>query len=178
MGNETQIFDHYEDGEYKAVNVRRGAGKMGRLSDDSVYAEHNLYPVVGSKPVFNADTQTCTGPTRSFDEENKVSRLSWTVADIPLSTLSERLKADVTVRTQERLDDFARTKTYDSILSACTYATSAVERLKTEGQYCVSVRDDTWEKLYLILEEVESGDREMPENFSEIESELPVLVWP
>ena len=93
-------------------------------------------------------------------------------------TKAEQLQTSVEERTQARLDEFARTKTYDSILSACTYATSAVPRLLAEGQYCVSVRDETWSVLYTILGEVEAGTRPMPEGFDDIESELPELAWP
>ena len=79
--------------------------------------------------------------------------------------------------TQQRLDNFAKTRNYDSILSACTYATSAVPKFRTEGQYCVEARDATWAKLYSILEEVNQGIRPMPTGFSDIELELPVLIW-
>ena len=91
---------------------------------------------------------------------------------------AEELQKEVTQATQKRLDDFARTKTYDSILSACTYATSAIPRLQTEGQYCVTARDNTWETLYTILEEVAAGTRALPSGYDEIEPLLPVLAWP
>ena len=90
----------------------------------------------------------------------------------------ENVYQEITGSTQLRLDDFAQTKTYDSILSACTYATSAIERLQAEGQYCVTSRDNTWETLYTILAEVKEGTRPMPSGYDEIEPELPVLAWP
>jgi hypothetical protein len=80
--------------------------------------------------------------------------------------------------TQLRLDQFAQTRMYDSILSACTYSTSAVSKFQVEGQYCVQIRDLTWEKISAIIEEVNQGIREIPTTFSEIEPELPVLEWP
>ncbi len=80
--------------------------------------------------------------------------------------------------TQVRLDTFAKTRNYDGILSACTYATSAVLKFKTEGQYCVNQRDATWAKLYQMLAEVQAGTRPMPTGYTDIEAELPVLVWP
>ena len=40
--------------------------------------------------------------------------------------LAEQLYKEVVDATQRRLDDFARTRNYDGILSACTYATSTV----------------------------------------------------
>ena len=84
----------------------------------------------------------------------------------------------IVARTQQRLDDFARTRNYDGILSACTYATSTVPKFKDEGQYGVEARDATWAKLYEMLAEVEGGTRPMPSGYSDIEGELPELVWP
>lgn len=87
------------------------------------------------------------------------------------------LKTEVTVKTQQRLDDFAKTKNYDSILSAATYATSKIPKFAAEGQRAVDLRDETWAKLYEILESVTTGQRVAPKTFEEIEIELPVLSW-
>jgi hypothetical protein len=91
---------------------------------------------------------------------------------------AERLQENVTTSTQQRLDDFAKTRNYDGILSACTYATSTVLKFKTEGQYCVEARDATWAKLYEILAEVQSGQRPVPNGYADIKGELPALEWP
>lgn len=99
------------------------------------------------------------------------------IATDQASKLSNLVKG-ITDATQTRLDDFARTRNYDGILSACTYAYSAVPKFAAEGQYCVNTRDNTWATLYTIMGEVEAGTRPMPSGFSDIESDLPVLVWP
>ena len=93
---------------------------------------------------------------------------------IPQPPVQEQIVA----ATQQRLDDFAKTRNYDGILSACTYATSTVPNFKTEGQYCVEARDQTWAKLYEIMDEVQSGVRPPPTGYDDIEPELPVLEWP
>lgn len=95
----------------------------------------------------------------------------------PLSP-AEKLKAQIVEATQARLDDFARTRNYDGILSACTYADSTVPTFQAEGQYCVSARDQTWATLYQIMAEVEAGTRPMPSGYADIEGDLPVLTWP
>lgn len=79
-------------------------------------------------------------------------------------------------RVQERLDAFARTLTYDGMLSACTYATSLVEMYRIEGQYCVEARDATWHKAFQLLNAFTPGDP-IP-SWEEIEAELPPLAWP
>lgn len=89
----------------------------------------------------------------------------------------EQIKQEITDATTARLNTFAQTRNYDSILSACTYATSSVTQFAKEGQYCVNMRDATWGKLYQIMQEVEAGTRPIPTGYADIEAELPVLDW-
>jgi hypothetical protein len=79
---------------------------------------------------------------------------------------------------QKRLDDFAATRNYTGILSACTYATSPTPKFAAEGQYCVAQRDATWARCYELLAEVQAGTRPMPSGYADIEAELPELSWP
>lgn len=89
-----------------------------------------------------------------------------------------RVVSEIVAATQQRLDDFARTRNYDGILSLCTYATSTNPTFAKEGQYGVNMRDATWAKLYEMLAEVEAGIRPVPTGYVDIEAELPVLGWP
>jgi hypothetical protein len=106
----------------------------------------------------------------------------WVFEDIqkpePEPPTPEEIQANIVESTQKRLDDFARTRNYDGILSLCTYATSTKPKFAAEGQYGVEARDDTWAKLYEIMAEVQAGTRPMPESYEDIEDELPVLEWP
>jgi hypothetical protein len=90
---------------------------------------------------------------------------------------TEQIIAALTAAIQKRLDDFARTRGYDGILSACTYATSTNAKFSAEGQYCVTARDATWAKCYEIMAAVQAGTRPMP-TLETIMLELPVLAWP
>lgn len=94
----------------------------------------------------------------------------------PPPTVAEII-ATYTAAIQDRLDAFARTRNYDGILSAATYATSAVPKFKAEGQYAVEARDATWAKGYEILAAVEAGTRPAP-TLDELAAELPALAWP
>jgi hypothetical protein len=89
----------------------------------------------------------------------------------------EEIVTEFTAKVQARLDSFARTRGYDGILSACTYATSTNTKFATEGQYCVQARDATWATCYEILNAVQSNQRPVP-TWEELEAELPVLQWP
>jgi hypothetical protein len=90
----------------------------------------------------------------------------------------QKLYRDIVESTQLRLDDFAKTREYDGIMSACTYANSTIDKFKIEGKYCLEIRDLTWIKLYEILEEVKTQQRPIPNSYDDIQSELPILEWP
>lgn len=99
------------------------------------------------------------------------------VATYTTAELGQQLLDRVPQLAQKYLDDFARTRNYDGILSACTYATSVVPRFQAEGQYCVQMRDAVWGTLYTMLGEVQAGTRPMP-TIAEAMAALPVLEWP
>jgi hypothetical protein len=94
---------------------------------------------------------------------------------------NEKSKLDAMVRevtqmVQNKLDDFAKSRNYDSILSAATYATSAIPKFQQEGQDAVNVRDTTWASLYKIMTDVMTGKRAVP-TIADIMAELPVMEW-
>lgn len=113
-------------------------------------------------------------------------------ADFDLARMADYIYADgilalpdppslqdrVVTATQKRLDDFARTRNYDGILSACTYATSTVAKFAAEGLYAVQARDATWAALYALLAEVQAGQRPVPDGFEDVAPLLPPLEWP
>ena len=110
----------------------------------------------------------------------------WIVQQANQETINERkrlIKQEITYRVQQRLDDFAATRNYGDertapIVSACSYASSNHPKYGVEGRYCVEIREQTWDKVYEIEAEVLAGTRPMPLSYSEIEPELPALVWP
>ncbi len=79
---------------------------------------------------------------------------------------------------QDRLDHFAQTRNYDTILSASTYATDTNPKFSVEGQFCVTLRSATWAKMYEILGQVLAGARPLPTTITDFETELPALTWP
>jgi hypothetical protein len=100
-----------------------------------------------------------------------------TIEDYVAATTPEALQQEILAATQRRLDEFARTRNYDGILSAATYATSTVEQFAAEGQRAVELRDQTWATLYQMLAEVQAGTRPTPTCFDDIAGELPALKW-
>lgn len=98
----------------------------------------------------------------------------WRIDPAPV----EHVIASVQTAVQQRLDDFARTRNYDGILSAATYATSSVPAFAAEGQYAVHARDASWAACYQIMSDVQAGTRLMPASIQEVLAELPALEWP
>ena len=78
---------------------------------------------------------------------------------------------------QIRLDDKARERNYDSILSACTYVTSTVPKFQAEGQACVEWRDAVWAQSYALMAQVQGGEIAQP-TIPELLAMLPTMEWP
>lgn len=95
---------------------------------------------------------------------------------VPTPTPEEIIE-QYTEAVQQRLDDFARTRGYDGILSACTYNADTIQKFQIEGQYCVEARGATWQQCYTILDAVLAGEIPMP-TLEELFAQLPVLQWP
>lgn len=173
-----KLYALVENNEIRRINIQLPAvvGNTSIPAGSTGLSAHGLYEIVGQAPEYDAATQRVTGPTYSFDGTQVVRNFA--VEAIPAEELLQALQQEIVQATQVRLDDFARTRSYDGILSACTYATSSVPKFQAEGQYCVVARDETWATLYTILAEVEAGVYPMPTSFADIEPELPALVWP
>lgn len=140
--------------------------------------------------VFQSPTPTYNTITQGFRETTPTEingkwYQAWEVFDLPAETVAanqaaaeKALQEGIVQQTQKRLDDFAKTRNYDGILSLCTYASSAVPKFQAEGQYGVNVRDNTWATLYQVLADVQAGTRPVPTGFTDVEPLLPTLEWP
>lgn len=149
------------------------------------YAEHDLDVVFPApQPEYNPLTHYIREVAPVLTQLGQYQQ-AWEVVALDAETVAANLAraqaqliAAVTSATQSRLDDFAKTRNYDGILSACTYATSSVPTFAAEGQSAVNARDQTWAALYAIMAEVQAGTRPMPTAYADVEPELPVLTWP
>lgn len=143
-----------ENNGYSRVSFFKEHTQTQKLVATSPYLEGNF--------VYTVEVQEKTSDELLAEENTKL----------------EALQRNIVARTQARLDAFALTRNYSSILSATTYADSAIAKFATEGAYAKQARDATWAKLYEILAEVQAGTRPAPTSYEEIEPELPVLQWP
>jgi hypothetical protein len=85
--------------------------------------------------------------------------------------------AQYTAAIQSTLDAKAQERRYDSILSACTYATSSVPAFAAEGQACVEWRDAVWSLSYDLMAQVQAGTLAQP-TIAELLAMLPAMAWP
>ena len=87
----------------------------------------------------------------------------------------EDIKSRLIVTVQNHLDNTARARGYDSIVSACSYAAVA-NIFQIEGIAAIQWRSSVWEKCYQILAEVQANTRAIPSE-SELIALLPVINW-
>ena len=148
------------------------------VPSDEQLAVFNVFRIHGNpEPAYDHATQVLEYPAPVFDGSQWVqtSVVRNKTAE-ELAAAAAALQASIVQATQQRLDDFAKTRNYDGILSAATYASSTNTTFQAEGQRAVQLRDDTWQALYNILGQVATQGRVVTK-FEDIEGDLPVLSW-
>lgn len=145
-------------------------------------AQFNVYEIIETPPpAHDPRIQVAERNGYAYNTDADQWETSWRVRPMTsaeATIYADVLKQNIVDRTQQRLDDFARTRSYDGILSACTYASSKIQKFQIEGQYCVDKRDQTWAALYAIMQSVDAGAMPPPTGFEDIEPLLPELIWP
>jgi hypothetical protein len=101
----------------------------------------------------------------------------WDGASFSLPTSKSPTVKQYTEAVQQHLDTKARERNYDSVLSACTYATSTNARFQAEAQACVEWRDAVWSQCYATMSAVLSG-HQAPPSVADLINSLPDLIWP
>lgn len=86
-------------------------------------------------------------------------------------------EAEIIEAAQKHLDAVAVARGYDSILAACTYATSTNPTFAAEGSACVIWRDEVWESVFSVIAEVAAATRSAPTE-EQLLGGLPAIVWP
>jgi hypothetical protein len=86
-------------------------------------------------------------------------------------------KQQLTGVVQKYMDDEAKSRDYDSVLSLCSYATSLDPAFSAAGQAGVDWRDAVWKMAKSLLQQVQDGVAVVPTE-DELIAMLPSMVWP
>lgn len=94
----------------------------------------------------------------------------------PNPTFDDRIAAN-TAAIQAKLDERARSKGYDDIVSACSYAAQpAGAPFQAEGAAFLQWRSAVWAKAYATLADVQTGKVPMPTPAQAV-ADMPEIVW-
>lgn len=132
------------------------------------------YAWVYSSPLqeHNTFSQTATETTPALVDG--IWYQQWEVSNLSVDEVFSRFNYII----PETLDQFAKTRGYENIVTLTSYASSPNPKFDAEGRYGIQIRSDMWTKLYEIQAEVESGMRPMPSSAIEVMQELPTPQWP
>lgn len=98
------------------------------------------------------------------------------LASIDAATMTQLAKK-ATEYVQGRLDQFANSRGYDGILSACSYKDSTNPAFAADAAIAIPKRDQAWTNLHAYLADVQSGVKPVPTSVQDITAQLPELVW-
>jgi uncharacterized protein (UPF0297 family) len=143
---------------------------------------YKSFPRESRIPEFDFETQRVS--QEGTEVINGLTYKKWVVTQKSAEELEElrvrkekEFQNSVISKASENLNSFARERGYDGILSVCSYVSSTNPRYVTDATVAIQLRDATWDKLYQIMDEVQSGVRPKPTTVDEVISELPALVW-
>lgn len=167
------------DGAQIEIPVLCHVADLAAVSDPAIDAALLSFDWSGAVGVHVLDAATgavTPQPARpSQHHEWDWDALAWVEPPPPVKT-PEQIQRDMTDAVQAYLDVTARSRGYDGILSACSYA--AVDNpFQAEGIACLHWRSAVWAACYAILAEVEAGTRPVP-TLAELLAELPQMEWP
>lgn len=91
--------------------------------------------------------------------------------------LFQAFEVIIKIHVQKMLDDFALTRDYDDIKSACDYITSSVQRYRDEAARALYLRDAIWPMLFDRYNGIIAGTYPIPNSWSDIAQYLPELTW-
>jgi stage V sporulation protein SpoVS len=90
---------------------------------------------------------------------------------------AEAMQARLTGAIDQHVEATAQARGYNSAAHIAGYATSTVTDWQAEAQAFVAWRDDVWLTAFAILDDVQSGARDVPGE-ADLIAELPVITWP
>jgi hypothetical protein len=143
---------------------------------------YQYYPDYGS--VIRISDHKLVAPCQASNDPDFLAYLAWIQAGNQPAEPPDpepddliQMKQALIDTIQALMDNTAKERGYDTILSLCTYATSTIPQFKAEAQAGVVWRDQCWAYGYTILAEVLQGQRAIP-TVEEVIAGLPQMQWP
>lgn len=133
--------------------------------------EFGVFELVNTaQPAYDTLSQNC------MDSGTELVAGQWTQVWAITPATAGQVQSRGTAIIQNFLDATARTRGYDGILSACTYAVDTNPTFHAEGLACVAWRSSVWAACYQIMGEVQAGTRPIPTEV-ELLAAMPAIVW-
>lgn len=165
-----------------AYTLQNLQSELNPVPDELAGIEY--WPEITVTPDYDPMTEKLEGETlaaNAVDKTVTATAIVVTLSAEEQSAIASAYEAEMVKlygdAVQNHMDKECQTRTYDGILSLCTYATSAVPKFSAEAQIGIDWRDACWAYTYLQLDEVKAGNRAAP-TVDELLAELPVVVWP
>lgn len=126
----------------------------------------------GYKRVIYSERPKNLNPMKDIKEVVEETPETYTINYQIVSKSLEQLEKDFKRLAQNILDSKAKSKGYESIVSACSYAGFDNE-FREEGEKFGHWRAKLWSWGYKLLADIKSGAVEMPETLEELLSAMP-----
>jgi len=142
--------------------------------------------IVTDVVIWDGDTKSWRPPAGAQAIQTDAAGIGWTwdgqtlippPEPEPVPPTPEQIQQRMTGLMQAHLDDTAKTRGYDGILSLCSYTGSANPQFAAEAKAGMAFRDAVWAYGYQVLAKVQAGARAIPTD-EDLLAELPAIEWP
>lgn len=143
--------------------------------DETHLKSIGLYKIVDSNPDVGVFQTKTLLPYTNIDSERQEI-----LAQFSIHRMSDDdIRSSVYAIAQMQLDAFARSNEYDSIVSACSYVSSTVEKFRREAECCVSLRDQVWLAAFDVCSKICGDEILLPHTVEQVVALLRQDVeWP
>jgi hypothetical protein len=150
--------------------------KIYKFRQDGVFDEVVEMSIQESDPIPLYHTRSA--PPEVPEGFYLIMRDGWKLVQGPKPELADSAtEQDLVDFAKNYLDNFARTRNYDNIMSLISYAQSMNPQFQAEAEYGVVARDLVWAKVIETINSSVENQKPLP-SLAVFQAEMPQLVWP
>lgn len=170
----------------KTIDLIRNENPNSSIPEGADMSIIGYFPIVETvEPMYDIVTQGLRYSIDAIATKTGIEyHRAWSIYDLPQEKIDENIainnktiKENIISFAEKRLDDFAKERGYDDIKSACSFYGSPVLQYHNDAVIALDVRSRTWESLYKLLNDVETGLVPIPKGIDEVNTILPILKW-